>query len=45
MFSVLHFVFEWVTRKWRAKLEHEGACIDFGDGMWPLLDLRFADDI
>ena len=23
----------------------EGACMDFGDGMRPLLDFRFVDDL
>ena len=36
-------VLQWALRSWRARVEHCG--LDFEDGMAPLLDLRFADDL
>ena len=36
-------VLQWALRTWRARVEHYG--LDFEDGMAPLLDLRFADDL
>ena len=36
-------VLQWALRSWRARAEHYG--LNFGDGMAPLLDLRFADDL
>lgn len=36
---------QWAMQKWRSTVELAGACIDFGDGVRRLLDLRFADDI
>ena len=36
-------VLQWALRSWRARVGHCG--LDFEDGMAPLLDLRFADDL
>ena len=36
-------VLQWALRSWRARVEHYG--LNFEDGMAPLLDLRFADDL
>ena len=36
-------VLEWAMRSWRARVANLG--FDFGDGMKPLIDLRFADGI
>jgi len=38
-------VLEPAMQKWRAKVEHVSASIVFGDGLQPLLDLRFADAV
>ena len=33
----------WALRSWRARVEHYG--LNFGDGMAPPLDFRFANDL
>jgi hypothetical protein len=41
----LFTVLEWAMQKWRAKVEHVGAGIDFGNGLRRWLDVRFADAV
>ncbi|CAK0892951.1 unnamed protein product [Prorocentrum cordatum] len=36
-------VLEWAMRAWKVRISHFG--FDLGDGLRPLIDLRFADDI
>ena len=38
-------VLEWAMQKWRAKVEHVSASIDFGNGLWRWLDLKFVADV
>lgn len=36
---------QWAMEKWRSKVEQQGLGIDLRNGMPPLLDLRFADEV